>query len=76
MLDPSKRESNLWFFVKALPSLVRLTRKEESLEVRILAAETLSYLIEESASLQKIAAISNHLIGKHGLRTYFVFSVF
>ncbi len=47
---------------KALPCLVRVTKKEETPENRILAAETLSYLIEASAELQRIAAISNHLI--------------
>ena len=47
---------------KALPCVVRLTREEESVETRILAAETLAFLIELSAELQRIAAISNHLI--------------
>ena len=40
----------------------RLTKQEESVETRILAAETLAFLIELSAELQWIAAISNHLI--------------
>lgn len=39
-----------------------MTKKEESVENRILAAETLAYLIEANASLQRVAAISNHLI--------------
>ena len=39
-----------------------MTKKEESVEHRILAAETLAYLIEVSAHLQRVAAISNHLI--------------
>ena len=39
-----------------------MTKKEESVENRIAAAETLAYLIATSASLQRIAAISNHLI--------------
>ena len=39
-----------------------MTKKEESVEQRILAAETLAYLIEISAYLQRVAAISNHLI--------------
>ena len=39
-----------------------MTKKEESVENRIVAAETLAYLIATSASLQRIAAISNHLI--------------
>lgn len=47
---------------KALPTVVRLTQKEECVETRILAAETLAFMIELSAELQRIAAISNHLI--------------
>ena len=47
---------------KALPTLVRLTKKEHSPEVRILAADTLAFLIETSPDLQRVAAISNHLI--------------
>ncbi len=39
-----------------------MTKKDESVEHRILAAETLAYLIEVSAYLQRVAAISNHLI--------------
>jgi len=47
---------------RALPCLVRMTKKEESVDNRILAAETLAYLIEVNAELQRTAAISNHLI--------------
>ncbi len=47
---------------KALPCVVRMTKKEESVEHRVLAAETLAYLIEVSNNLQRVAAISNHLI--------------
>lgn len=47
---------------KALPTVVRLAKKEESVETRVMAAETLAYLIEVSADLQRVAAISNHLI--------------
>ena len=47
---------------KALPTLVRLTKKEHSAETRILAADTLAFLIETSPDLQRVAAISNHLI--------------
>merc|ERR1719312_2117391 len=47
---------------KALPCVVRLTKEEENVDTRILAAETLAFLIELSAELQWIAAISNHLI--------------
>lgn len=38
-----------------------MTKKDETVENRIIAAETLAYLIANSASLQRIAAISNHL---------------
>jgi len=47
---------------RVLPCLVRLCRAEEATENRILAAETLAYLIELDVELQQIAAISNHLI--------------
>lgn len=47
---------------KALPCVVRMTRPEESVENRVLAAETLAYLIEANDELQRVAAISNHLI--------------
>ena len=47
---------------KALPTLVRLTKKEHSPETRILAADTLAFLIETSPDLQRVAAISNHLV--------------
>jgi armadillo repeat-containing protein 8 len=39
-----------------------LTKKEESVDTRVLAAETLAYMIEVSEELQRIAAISNHLV--------------
>jgi hypothetical protein len=41
---------------------VRLTKKEELVETRVMAAETLAYMIEVSEELQRIAAISNHLV--------------
>jgi len=47
---------------RVLPCLVRSCKKEETVETRILAADTLAYLIEVSADLQRVAAISNHLI--------------
>jgi len=46
----------------AMPCLIRVTKKEETVDNRILAAETLGYLIEVNADLQRNAAISNHLI--------------
>ncbi|CAG7724319.1 unnamed protein product [Allacma fusca] len=48
--------------MKTLPCLVRMCSKEFGLETRIIAAETLAYLIEVDQELQSIAAISNHLI--------------
>jgi len=47
---------------RVLPCLVRSCKKEETAEMRVLAADTLAYLIEVSADLQRVAAISNHLI--------------
>lgn len=47
---------------RVLPCLVRMCKKEESVENRILAAETLAYLIEVNVELQRTAAISNNLI--------------
>jgi len=47
---------------RILPTLVRMTKKEETVDNRILAAETLGYLIEVNADLQRTAAISNHLM--------------
>jgi hypothetical protein len=47
---------------RVLPCLVRMCGKEEKVENRILAAETLAYLIEVNLELQQIAAVSNHLI--------------
>lgn len=47
---------------RVLPCLVRSCKKEEAVDTRILAADTLAYLIEVSADLQRVAAISNHLI--------------
>lgn len=41
---------------------VRMTKTEHCMETRITASETLAYLIEMSANLQRIASISNHLI--------------
>uniref|UniRef100_A0A6M2DVK8 Armadillo repeat-containing protein 8 n=1 Tax=Xenopsylla cheopis TaxID=163159 RepID=A0A6M2DVK8_XENCH len=48
----------------ALPCLVRLCApdKDISLAIRARAAESLAYLAEVNTSLQRIAAISNHLI--------------
>jgi len=47
---------------RVLPCLVRMCKKEEGIENRILAADTLAFLIEINAELQRIAAVSNRLI--------------
>jgi len=47
---------------RVVPCLVRSCKKEETLETRVTAADTLAHLIEVSADLQRVAAISNHLI--------------
>jgi hypothetical protein len=48
--------------MKTLPCLVRLCSKDNDNETRIMAAETLAYLIEVDKDLQLIASISNRLI--------------
>ncbi|PVD37988.1 hypothetical protein C0Q70_00591 [Pomacea canaliculata] len=47
---------------KALPTLVRMCKKDRTLEENVEGAETLSYLIEMDPELQKIASISDHII--------------
>ncbi|KAG5680080.1 hypothetical protein PVAND_009607 [Polypedilum vanderplanki] len=47
---------------KALPCLVRLTAAEFDEVIRSEAAESLAYLAEIDSELQRLAAISNHLI--------------
>lgn len=46
----------------ALPCLARLCTKEMPEDIRASAAETLAYLAEVDTSLQRLAAISNHLM--------------
>ncbi|KAJ2943616.1 hypothetical protein O0L34_g16724 [Tuta absoluta] len=46
----------------ALPCLARLCTKEMPEDIRATAAETLAYLAEVDTSLQRLAAISNHLM--------------
>ncbi|KAL4702423.1 hypothetical protein ACJJTC_003048, partial [Scirpophaga incertulas] len=46
----------------ALPCLARLCTKEVPEDIRASAAETLAYLAEVDQSLQRLAAISNHLL--------------
>lgn len=47
---------------KILSVFVRMCQKEKPLNLRISAANSLAYLIEEDKELQTIASISNHLI--------------
>ena len=56
----NNQRKDLRIFINILS--IRLTQKHECVETRILAAETLAFMIELSAELQRIAAISNHLI--------------
>ncbi|XP_006010574.1 armadillo repeat-containing protein 8 isoform X3 [Latimeria chalumnae] len=49
--------------LKTLPCLVRMCSKERLLEERVEGAETLAYLIEPDVELQRIASITDHLIG-------------
>ncbi|KOB79152.1 Uncharacterized protein OBRU01_00920 [Operophtera brumata] len=46
----------------AMPCLARLCTKEMPEDIRATAAETLAYLAEVDTSLQRLAAISNHLM--------------
>ncbi|CAB3220488.1 unnamed protein product [Arctia plantaginis] len=46
----------------ALPCLARLCTKEMPEDIRATAAEALAYLAEVDTSLQRLAAISNHLM--------------
>ena len=48
--------------IQVLPSLVRMCKKDRTVEERVEAAETLAYLIEEDVSLQVSASITDHLI--------------
>ncbi|XP_055383782.1 armadillo repeat-containing protein 8-like [Condylostylus longicornis] len=54
--------SDLRIVYKTLPCLARLCTDEFSEDVRATAAETLAYLVEVDSNLQRLAAISNHLI--------------
>lgn len=47
---------------KTLPCLARLCADEIDVSIRATAAETLAYLAEIDSELQRLAAISNHLI--------------
>jgi len=55
-------ENDAVIMYRVLPCLVRMCMKDETTSNRIVAADTLAYLIEVNADLQRVAAISNHLI--------------
>lgn len=48
--------------MKTLPCLVRMCSKDRTLEENVEGAETLAYLLEVDADLQRTAAISDHII--------------
>ncbi|XP_064598318.1 armadillo repeat-containing protein 8-like [Liolophura sinensis] len=48
--------------LKTLPTLVRMCKRERSIEERVEGAEALAYLIEVNSDLQKTAAITDHCI--------------
>lgn len=47
---------------KTLSTLIRMCKKDRTLEENVEGAETLAYLIEEDANLQTLASISDHII--------------
>ena len=47
---------------QTLPTLIRMCKQDKTWEERVEGAETLAYLIEVDLNLQKIAAISDHII--------------
>lgn len=57
-LQPS---SNIIMY-KTLPTLIRMCKKDRTLEENVEGAETLAYLIEEDPDLQAMASISDHII--------------
>lgn len=48
--------------VQTLSTLIRMCKKDRTLEENVEGAETLAYLIEEDATLQTLASISDHII--------------
>ncbi|KAL4217467.1 Armadillo repeat-containing protein 8 [Mactra antiquata] len=48
--------------MKTLPCLIRMCSKDRTLEENVDGAETLAYLLEVDADLQKIASVSDHII--------------
>ncbi|KAH7982357.1 hypothetical protein HPB52_004199 [Rhipicephalus sanguineus] len=59
---PVRRLDRGGAFLQALPTLVRMCKKERTPEERAHGAETLAYLAEVDTELQRIASISDHLI--------------
>lgn len=57
------KSDDFMILYKALPCLVRLCAAEYPEKIRAEAAETLAYLAEIDSDLQRLASISNHLIG-------------
>lgn len=47
---------------QTLSTLIRMCKKDRTLEENVEGAETLAYLIEEDANLQILASISDHII--------------
>ncbi|XP_039437375.1 armadillo repeat-containing protein 8-like isoform X1 [Culex pipiens pallens] len=58
----SLRADDYRIVYKTLPSLARLCSEDFDEDTRATAAETLAYLAEIDSELQRLAAISNHLI--------------
>ncbi|KAL5006183.1 hypothetical protein ScPMuIL_017341 [Solemya velum] len=56
----SPQENNI--ALKTLPTLVRMCKKDRTLEENVEGAEMLAYLTEVDAELQKVASISDHII--------------
>ena len=50
------------FLLQVLPTLVRMCKSDKTWEERVDGAETLAYLIETDLTLQRMAAMSDHLI--------------
>lgn len=46
--------------LQTLPTLVRMCKKDRTLDENVEGAETLSYLIQEDPELQKITSICDH----------------
>ncbi|XP_046342710.1 armadillo repeat-containing protein 8-like isoform X2 [Haliotis rufescens] len=54
--------SNTIITLKTLPTLVRMCKKDRTLEENVEGAENLAYLIEVDPELQRLASISDHVI--------------